>query len=472
MRSGPGRRCRVRAPARSLSAGGGEHGSRRRTDDTASHRGLRLLVPARRASGAGPPQRPARSLRASVLPGRDQRRHAQEPHRHGPDGQPLRRRGIGPAQRAHGALLRRAGPGRRRPPDVRPDPRQPPGRPHGHRARWPQLLPAPGPLAQRLLRLARHRHRLSRLRRPLLRPAVGRDGPGRFAGMSADQAQVAGVGVVEPGLLHPRDPQPPAVGPRVPQDHQGRRPGGGRRQGDADRRGLPARPRGVPARPAHEPGLQPAAAGSLRRLAALRPGPRPRDPPPHRRALPDHVSPRPHLGPRRDLRRAHEVGGLAAALRPGALRGDDPGLHGQPRRGGSGRVRRRPGLLRQLVAAAPADVHAARLLPRRGPRRPRVPARTRDHLQRRPRGAGRGRGQAGQPRRLRAGAARRGVRPDHARAPAARRPRLARQGVRRPRGRDRAVHRRSGRLPERAHRGRPPAVLGQPAGGVRGRRRA
>ena len=81
--------------------------------------------------------------------------------------------------------------------------------------------------------------------------------------------------------------------------------------------------------------------------------------------------------PRRDLRRAPQDGRLAAALRQRANRGDDAGLHGQSRRGGGGRVRRRPGLLRQLVAAAPSDLHAARLLPRRSPHRPRLSARAR-----------------------------------------------------------------------------------------------
>ncbi len=42
------------------------------------------------------------------------------------------------------------------------------------------------------------------------------------------------------------------------------------------------------------------------------------------------------------------------------------GLHGEPGQGGSRRLRRRPGLLRQLVAAPPADLHAARLLSRGG----------------------------------------------------------------------------------------------------------
>jgi 2-enoate reductase len=88
--------------------------------------------------------------------------------------------------------------------------------------------------------------------------------------------------------------------------------------------------------------------------------------------------------------------------------------------------------MQHLVAAPPAGANATWLFPGRGPPSEGAFRRTGGALQRRVRGAGGGRGQAGLSRPGRAGAAGRGLRPGHAGPAAAGRPVVAAQGLRRP----------------------------------------
>ena len=215
-----------------------------------------------------------------------------------------------------------------------------------------------------------------------------------------------------------------------------------------------------------QPRLQPPQAGPLRRLAPLWPGRGARDSPPRWGPFPISM---PHQSlstrPGGDLWRGGARRHLPGPYARRALGRADARLHGGARGGRRGPLRRRFGLLRQLVDAPPAREHAGGLLRARG--RGREERFARDGVKS---CAGLpvpvvAVGKLGYPdvaeRALREGACDMVMlgRP----LLAGGRSRVAQQGLCGPRRPDQAVHRLPGGLRERVRGGRPPAMRGQPA---------